>query len=307
MKKRVAVVPAKGIGDALMMLVASHNLSLLGHDVTNYTQHLHELDAWFPDQSFASPPKEWKKEMKEYDLVVIQGDQAPEKKDLLTLSNTAVFYPYYILNKCPPLRSCDYVFSQQKTMVENIAEAIALIASIPQPTRSNGITPPQGLVHRKEKKRVVIHPMSSDADRIYAASRFMKTARMLKKQGYLPVFAVSTQERLEWEKIAGDEFDLPAFPTLAELAAFVYESGFFVGNESGTSHLASCLGILTLVVAGNKKRIDMWRPGWLLGKVTTPPKWVLNVKGARLRTHKWQYFISPHKVVREFRELADKT
>ena len=288
-----------------MMLVASHNLVTAGAHVTNYTTHLHELIDWFPGQSFAGIPGKWEEALASYDLVIVQGDYAPEKRPLLSLSNGIVLYPYYIPSKAPPLREFDYIFDKSATIVSNIVDAIGALMGAPPLTHSNGACPPAGLVHRKERKQVVIHPMSSDPNRIYSSGRFVKTARLLKKQGYRPIFAVSRDEYGFWEDVLRGEFPLPSFPTLKELAEIVYESGFFVGNESGTSHLASCLDIPTLVIAGNTKRMEMWRPGWYPGKVTTPPKWVPNVKWARLRTHKWQYFISPNKVIRDFADLVE--
>jgi ADP-heptose:LPS heptosyltransferase len=77
-----------------------------------------------------------------------------------------------------------------------------------------------------------------------------------------------------------------------------------IGNESGLSHLASSLNVPTLVIAGLKKRILQWQPGWGAGRIIYPPSWVPNMKGLRLRDHYWQKFITPYKVEREFAKLT---
>ena len=282
---KAAVAPSKGIGDGLMMLVAAQALRREGYQVTLFSTHLHELSEWFPDIEFSSTPGDWER----FDRIVAQFDYTPERQDLFQRDDVAIFYPVYNPNRCPPLKEIDRVFSADKTMVENIAEAMG------STDMSNGITPLPGLTHRKEKQRVVIHPTSTDPVRTWSAKKFVKLAQKLKRDGFEPVFAVAPHERDAWEG--------PPFATLSELAVYLYESGYFIGNESGTSHLASCLGIPTLVIAGDKRRIAMWKPGWAPGEVVVPPDWVPNFKGLRLRTDHWQWFISTSDVMKVFTQI----
>jgi ADP-heptose:LPS heptosyltransferase len=41
---------------------------------------------------------------------------------------------------------------------------------------------------------------------------------------------------------ANARFAMPDFQSLSDVAAFIYESGRFVGNDSGLAHLASNVG-----------------------------------------------------------------
>lgn len=114
---------------------------------------------------------------------------------------------------------------------------------------------------------------------------------------------MSPPERKEWLSLLNNRFLLPEFPTVSELAAYLYESHFLIGNESGTGHLASNLGIPTLIVAGCPKQMILWRPGFLLGQVITPPSYIPNFKFLRLREKKWQTFISPRRILKAFDKM----
>jgi predicted DNA-binding transcriptional regulator len=47
----------------------------------------------------------------------------------------------------------------------------------------------------------------------------------------------------------------------------------------------------------------LWRPGWHPGAVVTPPSWLPNWKGFRIREQKWKLFISVNSVFERFIEL----
>ncbi len=76
-----------------------------------------------------------------------------------------------------------------------------------------------------------------------AKEKFLKVAAWLSREGYDPVFTVAPYEQSEWSG--------PLFPQLEDLASFLYESGAFLGNDSGTGHLASLLKIPHLIIPGN--------------------------------------------------------
>lgn len=55
--KTAAVLPSKGIGDALLMMIASHQLLLQGFEVTTFHEKLFELQTWFKEgHRFAKRP-----------------------------------------------------------------------------------------------------------------------------------------------------------------------------------------------------------------------------------------------------------
>jgi ADP-heptose:LPS heptosyltransferase len=154
-------------------------------------------------------------------------------------------------------------------MVDNVVAALNEQFHIPA-TNENGLTPPPGLIHRHNKKRVVIH--SKNAKDPWPEERFQAVADWLEAHGYEPYF-------------------LPIFPTLEELANCIYESGYFIGNDSGPGHLASALNIPNLIIGRDPENMRLWRPGWLKGEVVLP---LLNWKPLRKY---WKKLITTNSVI----------
>jgi heptosyltransferase-3 len=88
------------------------------------------------------------------------------------------------------------------------------------------------------------------------------------------------------------------------LTRFIYESGYLVGNDSGLGHLASFLGVPTCTITRRKALAKLWAPSYTPGAVVTPPPWVPNIRGLRLRDRYWQSFISVEKVLFAFDKLT---
>lgn len=305
---KAAVICSQGIGDGLLMMVASHCLFLRGYTVTTYQDTLHQLNKWFPDHHFKkrSSLNELEKQLSPYDAIVLQNDNSPLSNSIIDLykhgklPNLSVFYSSYKKRKHAPLTTWDRVFDRSCSMADNIAEAIASILQCTEVSKNNGLVVPSGFKRNRYPKRVLIHPTSTIPLRTWDAQKFIKVAQSLVQQGYEVAFCVSPLERPEWVRLLKGSFPLPFFPTLNELAGFVYESSFLIGNESGTAHLASNLHIPTLIVASCQKQMALWRPGWFASKVITPCRFIPNFKGLRLREKKWQACISPKRVVRAF-------
>lgn len=309
---QAAVLSAEGIGDGLMMMIASHRLFTKGYEVTSFHNQLHELSSWFPHHQFKKRPSlvHLEQELFPFDLIVLQNDNSPISFQVVDLyrkgklQNLSVFYSSYEENKHAPLTSWDRTFDRNCSMTENIAKAIASILQLKQTSKNNGIVPPVGLVHQKYPRRVLIHPTSTTPKRTWSKEKFIKVATVLKKKGYEVAFCVSPKERSKWLFLLDLGFLLPEFPTLSDLATFIYESGFLIGNESGTGHLASNLYIPTLIVASCHKQMALWRPGWLSGKVLTPSPFIPNFKKIRLREKKWQFFLTPRALLKHFYLLS---
>lgn len=302
---KAAVVCSKGMGDGLMMMTASHRLHLEGYEVTTFQDILGELKSWFPGQHFAK--RSTITSLDDFDLILLQNDNTPFSFDLIDRyrDNIHIFYASYEPHKHRPLTAKDVVFDRSEPLVKNIAEGIAMILNKEHPIYENGITPPKELelCYRKHHKRVVIHPTSTTPKRTWTAKKFLTVAQKLEEKVWQPVFSVSPNERPEWEERLEGLFPLPAFPSLAALATYLYESHFLIGNESGTGHLASNLGIPTLIVASCPKQMALWRPGFLLGEVITPPPYIPNFKSFRLREKKWQSFIPPKRILKAYQKV----
>lgn len=300
---KAAVICSKGMGDGLMMMVASHRLKLEGYQVTTFQDTLGQLNEWFPGHSFAK--RSTIENLDSFDFILLQNDNTPFSFNLIDRyrEKIHVFYASYEEGKHRPRTSKDYLFNRSQPMVTNIAEGIASLLGKIDSIQENGITVPKGLSYRKHQNRVIIHPTSTTPQRTWNAEKFINVARDLEKKGFCPVFSVSPLERERWLSLLQNRFPLPEFPTVSELAAYLYESHFLIGNESGTGHLASNLGIPTLIAAGCPKQMALWRPGFLLGQVVTPPPYIPNFKLLRLREKKWQTFISTRRILKTFHKM----
>jgi hypothetical protein len=75
----------------------------------------------------------------------------------------------------------------------------------------------------------------------------------------------------------------------------------FVGNDSGPGHIASCLHIPHLIIGRSARHMRFWRPGWLPGAIVTPPSWIPNFKGWRIRENYWQTFVGAGNVIKKLK------
>lgn len=306
--KRAAVLPSAGLGDALLMMIVSHRLFLEGYEVTTYHPGLSELQNWFPGHIFAEQPtpSTLSSLFASVDLLIVQNDNSPKIKALLEIAQNerkklSIFYPTYLPTKHAPLSQQDQVFKTEVPMAENLSQAVARLLSSREISKNNGLKVPEGFVHRRYPSRIILHPTSSHHTKNWSPKKYIEVALELKKRGFSPFFSLSQKERESWKR---EEVEIPEFSTLSEAAGFIYESGYMIGNDSLIGHLASNLHIPTLIIADNRERMQLWRPGWLQGEVITPPSWVPNWKGLRLKERHWQRFISKRQVLSSFINLA---
>jgi len=311
MTSKVAVLPALGIGDALLMMIASHQLHLAGCDVTTFHNALPELSSWFPGHRFAPLPSRdaWIETLSHFDKILIENDNSPALSLLRSAFDNpsgpklSIFYPSYSPSKHPPLSPYDQAFSPHISMADNIESALSNLLSIPT-TKDNGIQAPLHLTHRLHANRVIIHPTSRVKQKNWLPERFVALAQKLQKKGLIPYFCVSPSERHHWLWVEKKGFLLPSLPTLSSLAELIYESGYVIGNDSLAGHLASNLHIPTLILADDPKRMRLWQPGWLPGKCIFPPSWIPNLKGFRWREKKWQHFITVRAALKAFEKIV---
>ncbi|MFK5952104.1 MAG: glycosyltransferase family 9 protein [Desulfobacterium sp.] len=288
------------------MMVASHRLFSRGYTVTTYQDALHQLASWFPDHQFKKRSLLKAEQLASYDLIVLQNDNSPLANSIIDLykqgklPNLSVFYSSYEKEKHASLTSWDRIFDRSRPMVTNIAAAIASLLQCTQISKNNGLIIPSGLKQSRHPKRVIMHPTSTTPTRTWNSKKFIQVANSLSSKGYEITFSVSPDEHPTWIPLVESRFHLPLFPSLSELAAYLYESAFLIGNESGTGHLASNLHIPTLIIASCPKQMALWRPGWFMGKVITPYRYIPNFKGSRWRKKNWQTFISPRRVIHTF-------
>jgi ADP-heptose:LPS heptosyltransferase len=131
----------------------------------------------------------------------------------------------------------------------------------------------------------------------------LQLAKTLLAKGYEPNFILTAKERNDWLEVVDAGAKIPEFISLSEVAAFIYESQYFIGNDSGIGHLASNLGIPTITIVLRKGVARQWRPSWSLGEIVLPPPWLIT---RPLKEKFWKKLISVAKVLRKFEILIKK-
>ncbi len=272
---KFSVVCSPGLGDAVILHIVSHHLRKAGHEVITVTPH--RFGKWA--DGFAFGPLETS------DAIFLQYDNSPHAKILHSQKNIYTFFGSHNFAKHGPLKEgFDFVADLNQPMVANIVACLKSLFGI-DATPDNGLHPPKGLIHRRYPKRIAIHAGSGDPQRNWPLSRFTSFAKWAKNQGFDPLF-------------------LPQFATLEELFSFLFESGYFLGNDSGPGHIASSLNIPNLIIGKEEKHMRHWRPGWLMGPIITPPKWIPNWKGLRIREKYWRLFIAKRSVIKLFKTIV---
>lgn len=308
----VAILCPQGLGDALLMMILSYHFQKKEHSVTFYHNQIDLIKPLFPNTSFAPYPSlsNFEEIFRDYDLVIIENDHSERAWTLIRLreqkklNNVTFLFPKPCKKISEPR---DYIFNTKVPVATNLAEASQKLLQMPDATKNNGLTLLKG-IKNLHKNRVAIHPTSKDPKRNWKKKQFLSLATQLKKRGFDPVFIVSVQEKVDWEDIIAQGYSLYISTSLIDLATFIYESSYLIGNDSGLGHLASNVGIPTLTISGNPKRVRLWRPDFYTNKIVTLPLDLPNFKGIgfKFRDNYWQNFISVGKVLRNFKQLTLK-
>ncbi|WP_233271899.1 glycosyltransferase family 9 protein [Paraburkholderia acidiphila] len=290
-----AFVMSPALGDSLNLLIIAHNLVREGWRVEVFGNHAWSLARWFPHLSMqpALGEEAARERLASFGVVVQMHRDRPFKQ-------LRAWHAGFV-----DLHDIEYA-DDGRCMAHRFAAFAADRFGLQTVEISNGIRAPQELAHRRHAQRVAVHPEASTADKRWLARRFMGLAQRLSGEGFAPEFVVADSERSRWlplARIAGIAAPLNSFRDTADLAAWLYESGWFIGNDSGLGHLASALGIPTLTVFRRRRVAQRWRPGFQCGEIVLPPWWVPT---AGLKEKWWRESISVGRVYRAFRVLRER-
>lgn len=307
-KNKAAIISRQGLGDGLIMMIAAFNLKLKGFEVTFYHRLFQELKDFFPGYKFKEQP-DGLSELSEFDIIIVEHyfsdiiNQLISQRDKIKAA-FQVIYPSFKKKYFPALHTFDYICDKNKSMNENIQKAVSIILGLPSGLKTNGITVPSILSYRKYSKRIVLHPTSNEKDKNWKKDKFVKIYHLLKKEGFFPIFSLAPHEAEDWK---GENLSFITFKDFHELASFIYESGYLIGNDSGPAHLSSNLNIPTIVIASNPHKMKLWKPDFKKVSLITAPLLIPNIKHFRLRNKYWSYFISTQRVMKEFKIFAAST
>ena len=286
---RVALVLSPAIGDSLLMMTIARNLQQNGIAVTIFGRQIQSLGAWFPEVETLDDLSvaDLTAKLSVFDRVI----QMHRNKPFVGLEQ------YH-----PRVSFLDHIcrVRSSESMADRLAKFCVDEFGLAGADKSNGMTPPPGLQHRKYPLRVAIHPTASTADKCWLPSRFIRLAIRLRELGFSPEFVVAPQERADWLHIERLGLKLPDLGSLDNVATWVYESGWFIGNDSGIGHLASSLHIPTLSLFMRRGIARTWRPDWGTGQVLIGSTYLPT---GFLKERYWKYMLSVRQVSRAFEQL----
>jgi len=287
----LAFICSTRLGDTLISLVTVNNLVRNGFQVDVYGDYAYQLRAWFPWVNiYPAVPLEQAKKFRAYSQILHMYDR-PISNELKTWHSNSI-----VLADSP-------LYHLPQTMVDIQVKICEEELGLVNVVRDNNLKPLVELVAAKYQNRVVINPTSFLKRKNWPKNKFIKLAAILQERGFIINFIVAPDEYSMWQDVVLQGFPVLQFAVLSELAAYLYESAFFIGNDSGLGHLASNLGVPTLSIILRKGVARQWHPAWAPNVVVLSPAW-LNPRP--LKEKLWKYFTSVKRVLAGFEELQKK-
>jgi len=313
---KAAVISREGLGDGLVSLILAHNLQLNGWEVSVFQNGIcDDLHPWLPQLKVISgyTPDQVEKVLEKFDRIFIfYCEKDPFTHEIIKKGKKIDELKITVINACfskdvgnqPYYR--DSLFHPHVSIVDNMKRFCDQMLHLSNTTKHVGFVIPKQLDYQKNNKRVCLHVTSSREGKNWPIEKYVNLALLLRKKGFDPAFVMAKQERDRFLFLEKD-FVFPIFENLLQTASFIYESGYFIGNDSGVGHLSSSLGIPTVTLTRGRRISRLWRPSWTLGKVVYPHPWIPNISGFRLRDRHWKKFISVRKVLSAFDQLRVKS
>ncbi|MDR2240797.1 MAG: hypothetical protein LBE33_10175 [Zoogloeaceae bacterium] len=328
-KARIGLVSFDSLGDGLIYLMIADNLQRNGFDVTCYGNIADQMRAWLPTLNIKPyPPAERiEAELAAYDLAIVSPpgfiraamDETAtarlREQWLLICQKSPKSWHFDHTERIRRASSPDTFRQLEKllgsgssirfrpsagaSVVEMTLEYMRERMRLARVSKQPPIVAPDGLARRRHKNRIVVSPDSAGPEKKnWRPASFLALCRRLKARGHAPVIVVAPNNHAAWKQMAGDAFDVPRFDDIGALAAYLYESGVVVANDSGNGHLASFLGIPVVTIYRKRNPRFHWRPDWAPGIVICP---VLSLPGENL----WKYFIRPSQIIAAIERLQE--
>jgi ADP-heptose:LPS heptosyltransferase len=175
-------------------------------------------------------------------------------------SLSKVCYNHFIAADINKMHVVDYQFSA----LQQIGFAIQdkkLVIDIPENIQDD-IEKTFSFLKQKSIK-AVIHPGARRINRRWPPISFARIANLLKKHYGADIILVSAPDEKELldevaKSVDGDVIKLPPL-SLIQLAAFIKKCDLYIGNDTGTSHLAAGAGIKIITLFGPQFP-QLWAP-----------------------------------------------
>ena len=122
----------------------------------------------------------------------------------------------------------------------------------------------KGVTPEERTEVIVLHPGSGSKKKVWPLDRFLNLAHTLQNHFRSKILIVlgpaeGPEVQKGFEGAGTNEFILAKGLTLLQLASVMEGSRFFIGNDSGISHMAAALGLPTIVIFGPTDH-RVWSP-----------------------------------------------
>jgi heptosyltransferase-3 len=289
-RQTIAFHLSQCLGDSLLAMIVVNNLVRNGYRVEVFGDYLHALKDWFP--SFDMHP-------------TVEPQHARERLGHFDVLLHA--YPRNVVEGCRDWHPRCLVmetwpsFRQVRNMVDIHVDLCKKELGLTDVVRTNGLSVPADLACRACMRRVAIHPTASLEQKMWLRGRFLTLARELRARGFEPEVVVAPHERDDWLYFQQEHgIAVPQFASLSEVASWLCQSGWFIGNDSGLAHLASNVGVPAVSLMVRNRIARRWRPGWAPSRAVIP---LPVLPGRFAKDRLWRYFLPVSRVLRAFDEL----
>jgi hypothetical protein len=328
-KANIALVSFESLGDSLIYMMMADNLRRNGFDITLFGNVPYQLRKWIPELAVQPYPeaKDFFVTLDEFHLVLLSPSRsirdAVDEIKLEHIRNRFVL----ICQKAPKSWLSDHHSRLKQNLdgelfkqIENLCQAVGSIRyrkfdkesvvditldymrekmGLKTLSRNIDLSPPKGLVFRKNRRRIIISPDSAWPEKKdWSPERFLKLCDLLAKANYEPIIVVGPNNHQVWQTKSNNRFPTLTFETIDKLAEFIYESGAMIANDSGNGHLASFLGLPVVTIYRKRNPYFHWRPDWSETKVVCPKIVLPGPKGPI-----WRPFIGVGRVKRALEKL----
>jgi len=122
----------------------------------------------------------------------------------------------------------------------------------------------KGVDEKERSKVVILHPGSGSKKKVWPLERFLDLAHTLQEHLSSKILIVlgpaeGPHVQRTFEGTGGNSFIFAKGLTLLQLASVMEGCWFFIGNDSGISHMAAALGLPTIVIFGPTDQ-RVWSP-----------------------------------------------
>jgi Glycosyltransferase family 9 (heptosyltransferase) len=294
--KKFAIIPGKGLGDLMILAGMAYNLSKK-YKVQIYHPLMQRLQYLMPYvEAFDRPLNLQDMSLKDVDAGFITFEQSSYFEHIYPQLKNHFGEKFKALNPCVTEKKDyrfveEFFFNVRKSFTQNLIDYALKYYLDEAKTKDSGIQNDS----IKDPHLIILHVTASKSSKSWKAQRFKHLKKSLEKRGYTVKYAT-----LPHEISACDLGMYSGIKTLEELIEEVSKAAIVIGNESGICHLASALNVPSVVLCRNARIQRFWGADYK-GKAYPmfPPRYLINVKGFRLRDKYWQFFIFKKAVLKK--------